>query len=226
MQRNSDGLDRGGLSVQFDGSISLYGEFQRLFYLSEEIVVRKFTKLTFFCSELNSSKSVMVCIQVISNATNSNRDCSSRCFSPQSGQNDVNIGHLFSDRTTTMRSIEFRQKGKKSKSHFKSFRIIEERPRSLFDENGLCVDPHAQRSKRKGCMCLDGFASSNGGKIQGSFDTCLNCISQSECSTNLTLGPGNPFDKEVCALVRNVVTFLFQTAFHDSQLSEQTTISH
>ena len=62
---------------------------------------------------------------------------------------------------------------------------------TFFYENG-CEDINAITSSAGGstvCTCANGFVSSNGGKIQGQFDTCAACILSQYCR----------FDGEACS---------------------------
>ena len=54
----------------------------------------------------------------------------------------------------------------------------------VVDDNGNCKDINADtitNGDEISCMCRDGFLSSNGGKIQGDYDSCVPCILSPFC---------------------------------------------
>ena len=214
---SSDSSQRGGTAVQVDGSARAYGKVERFYRLSDYISIHKFTRLTFFYAELQGVYDFSICIYKNLETAHAENTCPTRCYTPEDGQNTINLGDIFNDEMTSIGIIAFRQV--RGLSEVRNMRIFDEPVVSIFDENDLCIDPNAMRSARRGCICLDGYSSSNGGKVQGPYDTCISCLSPSEeCSysSNTLLSPGSlQLQRESCALVRQtcIQTFLLFIVF-------------
>ena len=181
--------------MQVNGAVRLYGEIERFYQLSQDIEVHKFTRLSFTYTELESADGASLCLyeELNSNVQNS---CPSRCFVPEEGQNVIDLGNIFSDRMTTVRIIGFRQGG--GLSECANLHMFTTAKTGTTDDKGLCVDPNARRLGSIGCKCMDGYASSNGGNVQGEFDTCLSCLSVPDCHFDASASLG----EDECARVR------------------------
>jgi len=179
--------DRGGISVQVNGAVRLYGETERFYQLSQDIEVHRFTRLSFMYTDLESADGASLCLYEGLNSTVQN-SCPSRCFVPERGQNVIDLGNVFSDRMTSVRIIGFRQGGGLSESA--NLHMFTTAKIPIIDENGLCIDPNARRLGSVGCKCMDGYTSSNGGNVQGEFDTCLSCLSPPGCRVDASVSLG------------------------------------
>ena len=200
---SSEYIQTGGTTGHVDGSTRLYGQVERLYQLSDSISIHKFTRLTFFYAQLQAVQDFSVCIHENLDLASEDK-CPSRCYSPKDGQNTISLGDIFNDEITSIGVIAFRQV--LGVSEVRDLRIFNETAGSIFDADDLCIDPNAMRSGRKGCICLDGYSSSNGGKVQGLYDTCLSCLSPPEkCIfiSNTAISPGDSLlQTESCAMVR------------------------
>jgi len=190
------GLDeeRGGISVQVNGSVRLYGEIERFYQLSQDIEVHKFTRLSFMYTDLESADGASLCLYEELNL-NVQNSCPSRCFVPEEGHNVIDLGNIFSDRLTAVRIIGFRQGG--GVSECANLHMFTTAKTGTTNDKDLCVDPNARRLVSIGCKCMDGYALSNGGNVQGEFDTCLSCLSTPDCHFNASTSLG----EDECARV-------------------------
>ena len=102
--------------------------------------------------------------------------CPSRCRELEYGMNVFNLGVMFHYRKTSVRYIRIKQAGAVGVEST-TITAISSLSKILFstnaeptvDENGVCVDSNAltvQSTQGVLCKCLDGFVSSNGGKVQ------------------------------------------------------------
>ena len=98
-----------------------------------------------------------------------NESCNARCYKPKKGFNIIDMDAAFGHRVTSMMVFEFAQK--KGISEFQDVHIFSELKVDVFGEDAKCVDPTMQGV----CVCLDGYASSNGGNVV-KYDTCLRCV--------------------------------------------------
>ena len=183
---SSSSSNEGGSAVQMDGSVLLYGDTDTSYTFSQKIFICKFSRFTLSYSKLEPVHNIHICL---SDQLNGNQYptvnmptlCSSRCFVPQEGYNEINIGKMFGDRLSTIDTLVFHQtRGKSKVGALHVFNVTETK---VINDLNQCSDSNARRAQMYGCWCFDGFASSAGGKLQGQFDTCLSCLHHggSEC---------------------------------------------
>ena len=201
----------GGTAVQGDGLVRLYGDVVRIYHLSRNITVHKFKRISFTFEVIEGgSINAEICIYEAYNSTDIGNACPSRCFSPDEGENVINIGGTaFDDRIAHVNYIGFIQK--RGLSEVKGLQIYSDPESGTIDENDKCVDPNARRVKGMGdtgCYCMDGYVSSNGGKHRGIYDTCLGCLSTDAskgCSSDRTSGRNMTLNVESCIKVGALV---------------------
>ncbi len=200
--------ERSGVSVHHDGTISLYGNTERFYQLSTILTVTKFNVFSFVYTHMNWDEvagDAAICLyEHIQDSTSDSEFCPSSCFLPKEGQNTIYLGEIFMDRTVSLQFIRFMQT--QGTSEIRNLNIFSSPEKDVIDTNDLCTDPNARRVRSMGstgCLCMDGYISSNSGKLQGTYDTCLSCLPSSpffDCAINYDLG----FDHSKCALVSKV----------------------
>ena len=170
-----------------------------MFRLARPVSFDKFTRLQVSIENINVSSSrnattfVGICVYEQSPSVGSrlSRDQCLRFYSPKdTGNLDINIGHLMKGKKTTLGYIGILSDGYLD-TLIKSIAIVHGEQTSIFDENG-CKDPNAATmgsGLNTTCICVDGFVSSNGGKQQGPIDSCTRCVDSDYCR----------FDGESCS---------------------------
>ena len=203
---------RSGVVVQLDGSLALYGSTRRLYRLSRGIIVNKFSTINVTYSTgahdpqrtqepLQRTQEITICLYDEIDYLDL-KNCPSRCFRVnKNGTNVMNLASAFNSRIAIVRYVAFEQEGLRSKSTIDSLIFSNRTMTSIFDDDDKCADPNARRSRKVGCVCMDGYASSNGGKVQGQYDTCIGCLSETECSIDASVVGSSSIDKNVCSMV-------------------------
>jgi hypothetical protein len=171
----SSAMKEGGIIVDADNSLKLYGETEVLIQLSETIAVSKYSIINgncpFVCLDVTFSSGVEN-IRIEDLVKHTDIYEIDYIFFHQTKAGNIESGATEDD-YTMIQSIEIKQL----------------QPEPLFDENGECRDPHSYRSRSfdnttdrriESCLCFDGFISSSGGKIQDVYGTCVQCLDQSE----------------------------------------------
>jgi len=176
--------------------VTLFGHVHKVFNLTRPIAVNKFTRLQCGVSVINGVDSVGICLyEDLSDASEENQD---RCHKVQlSSVIDIAIGQLLNGKKTNIKFIGFTQDNNSQtpiagEAAVSSISIIQGANTDIVDEDGVCKDPNARTivsGDATVCMCVDGYVSSNGGKEQGPFDSCIQCI----------LSPTCRFDGGTCA---------------------------
>ena len=196
---------KGGISAQIDGAVRLYGNVKKFYRILENVVSHKYKRMSFIYLPISGQRqNTLICIDKMLNSSIEVELCSSRCYAPHEGLNTINIGRMFDDMMLSIGLIVFSQDS--GLSEMKNIQIYNDRELAIVDENDECTDPNARRVRKmgpEGCVCMDGYASSNGGKIQGMFDTCISCISindNSLCSLVSEHASGFPHG-DTCAKV-------------------------
>ncbi len=188
---------QGGVLVQeYDKTINLVGSVDRLFQLSSAITVNKLTSISFtFNHQSIELEQTSLCFYE-DLSVNVINECESRCYSPKVGENDINFGHIFHDRNTTVQYMRLKQIGSlddtKMENDISTISNLLTRTESatIINDFGLCKDPNSvilQSPQGPSCRCLDGFVSSNGGNVQGLYDTCVSCFLLPECPYDATI---------------------------------------
>lgn len=183
MQEN--GIGKNGVLVEVDGSIRLYGNVEKKFRLDLEFTMTKFKRMELFytqVSQVTQTDIGNICIyEELSTGAMVDEDCSPVCYTPEEGQNSINIGKMFQDRLTSVKFISFTQNN--GISEIRDLSFLSDPEVDIIDEDDECVDPNARRVRSlgpTGCTCLDGYEPSTGGALQGIFDTCTSCLPNSD----------------------------------------------
>ena len=194
---------RSGVVVQLDGSIRLYGSTTRLYRLSQGITVHKFSIMSAcsFSQVPPIPQEVSICLfEDLASAVLDN--CPSRCFPLEYYDTNVmSLAAAFNSRIATVRFIAFKLEGFRGDSIIKSLTFSNGTMTSIFDDDDKCVDPNARRSTRDGCVCMDGYASSNGGKIQEAYDSCVDCLTEANCAVDASFVGSGSIDQHLCSKV-------------------------
>ncbi len=213
---SDDSPELGGVSVQVNGWLHLYGSFTKYLKLSNSIDINKFTQMKIqvhkerFSEQSNFNSKLIICLyeDIGKEAMD---DCPSRCRELQVGTSQtLLLADMFNNRKTSVNYIVLKQSYPSSSQSMVSleytrigdFRFIDDDVRYI--EDNRCLDNNArlltlQLSKKQACQCLDGFVASNGGKIQGVYDTCISCLDRPSCALDSSaLGLGK---SDVCANV-------------------------
>ena len=191
VQENAIG--KNGVVVEVDGSIRLYGNVKKIFRLEVEFIMTKFKRMELFYTQVSQVKQTdigSICMyEELNTGTIVDENCSPVCYTPEEGQNSINIGKMFQDRLTSVKFISFTQND--GISEVRDLNFLSDPEVGIVDEDDECVDPNARRVRSlgpTGCTCLDGYEPSTGGALQGIFDTCISCLPNSDkgrCTSSL-----------------------------------------
>lgn len=178
----------GGIVVQPDYKIRLIGQFGKFYELAEPIVADRFSVMTFdlFGMGITNPNRLTVCL--FESMSENELSCPSRCYDAQSSKGVLALKNTFRERQVKIRYIGFRQvtqrNGDMSETILSSINVVAGVPESIYDSNGNCIDPNARLrnlKERSECVCNDGYSASNGGNIQGVYDVCVDCHSDTDC---------------------------------------------
>ena len=192
----------------------LYGNVERLYQLSRNVTVTKFKRMSFTYSHVvqgTRTQNAAICMyEKLNNSTLEDEDCPPLCYTPEEGHNTIDLGGMFHDRIASIQCIGFTQIN--GISEFRDIYIFSDPEEDLINANDECADPNARRVRRLGpigCSCMDGYASSNGGKLQGKYDTCLSCRLDSRNELDLS-------ERDACATVSTLLkTYSKQCHFQE-----------
>ncbi len=186
---------QGGILVQeYDSTINLFGSVDKVYQLSDSIIVNKLTMMSFILEQSVEVEQTALCFYE-DLTMNAIKGCESRCYVPKVGENNINMGNIFHDRETSIQYIRLKQSGtldtngEDAKSTISNLHSRTESA-AIIDEFGLCIDPNSivlQSPQGPSCRCLDGFISSNGGKVQSIYDTCVSCFLLPDCPYDATI---------------------------------------
>ncbi len=224
---SDDSPELGGVSVHPNGWLHLYGSFTKYFKLSNSIDINKFTQMKIqvhkepFSEERNLDSKLIICLyEDIGKGIK--EDCPSRCKEVEISidqtliptdmlkERTLFLGDMFNSRKTNVNYIVLRQSYPSSRQSMLSLEYTRIEEIRFIDTDvhyitgNRCLDNNArlltvQQSKIQTCQCLDGFVASNGGKIQGVYDTCISCLDRPSCDVDSSaLGLGK---SDVCANV-------------------------
>ena len=183
-----------GIVVEVDKSISLFGAAREIFNITSPITVNRFTRLQYSVSVGEFLQNLRLC--VFEQFPGDFNTEGSHCKIVDSSQDvDVAFGDLLNGKQADINFIGLVQEvtapALEASSIISDINIIQDESTDIFDENG-CKDINAITSgtgESTVCTCGNGFVSSNGGKKQGQFDTCVPCILSEYCR----------FDGEACS---------------------------
>ena len=182
-----------GIVVEVDKSISLFGAAREILNITSPIAINKFTRLQYSVSVGEFLQNLRFC--VFEQFPGDFNTEGSHCQIVDSSQDvDVAFGDLLNGKQADINFIGLVQEVMaplEASSIISDINIIQGESTDIFDENG-CKDINAITSgtgESTVCTCGNGFVSSNGGKKQGQFDTCVPCILSEYCR----------FDGEACS---------------------------
>ena len=182
-----------GIVVEVDKSISLFGAAREILNITSPIAINKFTRLQYSVSVGEFLQNLRFC--VFEQFPGDFNTEGSHCQIVDSSQDvDVAFGDLLNGKQADISFIGLVQEVAtplEASSIISDINIIQDESTEIFDENG-CKDINAITSgtgESTVCTCGNGFVSSNGGKKQGQFDTCVPCILSEYCR----------FDGEACS---------------------------
>ncbi len=217
---------RGGILVQeYDETINLFGSVDKVYQLSDPITVNKLTMISFNIEESIEVEQTSLCFYEDLTLSVMN-GCESRCYIPSVGENDVNIGNIFHDRETSIQYMRLKRVGpldvivENAKSTVSNLQSRTEST-DIFDDFGLCIDPNSvvlQSPQGPSCRCLDGFIASNGGKVQGMYDTCVSCFLLPDCPYDATIIE-TARENGICAKVSHEIVMPISCEYKCSVLS-------
>lgn len=218
--------DTGGIHVdQPTNKIFIYNTVYKIYRLSKQVEVNKFSSLKFSSQQNFAVARVSVCLY--ENIEDAVREDDSKCLvaDASGGVSEISIGGIVNDRNTNIRFIAFNQFNLEiaelGESVVSDIRLEAGPNTDIIDENGNCKDPFSKNIQNElgvtiGCMCLDGYVASNGGKeqIQERFDACVSCIQSpycffegDVCSDDSECFANNCVDKICYAQVSNILHF-------------------
>ena len=189
--------DSGGIAVNRDGdSVYISGSVNEMFRLTKAVSVNIFTMLQLFVVGANdASGRVGICVYESLPGGNNVAELQNgrRCHETQSSSltNDaveVSFGQLLNGKKTQVEFIELYASN--AAFSISSVAIVQGESTDIYDENG-CKDQNAETvgsGEATKCFCKGGYVSSNGGKQQGPYDSCIRCIESDYCG----------FDGEPC----------------------------
>jgi hypothetical protein len=191
----------GGIVVQPDYKIRLIGQVGNFYELAEPIAADRFSIITFDLLGMGITNSNRFTVCLFESMSENELSCPSRCYEAQSSKGDLALKKTFRERKVSIRYIGFRQatqrNGDITETILSSINVVAGVPESIYDSNGHCIDPNARLRNLKGrseCVCNDGYSASNGGNIQGVYDVCVDCHSETDCVFDSTVTTG-----ETCA---------------------------
>jgi len=220
MYSHSAGVD-GGVALQPDNSINLYGTASVIYKLSDAVTVNKYTDLHVDAISVGQGISIKICL-LTTDDFNTIQYCPSFCYSANEGSMSidtaVNVGEMVGDRMVQISHVGFLQTSHASdhspniddnKTSIQNVGLLErDGDKNITDAKGKCKDPNSRilrdpsRIIGDRCSCFDGFVSSNGGKNQGIFDTCISCLPGTGPSTSASSSCFLTKHDDVCTKVR------------------------
>ena len=172
--------------VNVDGisaSVHIFGSTIEMLELSDQVTVNKFTRLQYTVAVTESVERSGLCL--FEDLPGEDKVDFSQCHEVNLSEDvDVPIGELLNGRQVLIHYIAFIQEGlAEANSIISEINIKQDENTDIYDENG-CKDVNAITSGSGNstvCTCTDGYISSNGGKIQGEFDSCVKCVKSDFC---------------------------------------------
>jgi len=186
-----EGFPKGGTLVQEHyENIHIYGSVDKIYQIESPIEANKFTQMSIELKEVaGPAETVTLCLYEGLDLDIA-LECSSRCRKLEYGMNLFKLSRMFHYREASVQYIRIKQAGVVDSTSTTPISALSNilfstDAKAIVDENGLCVDTNAltvQSTQGGLCKCLDGFVSSNGGKVQGANDACVSCMFQPACS--------------------------------------------
>ena len=164
-------------------SVHIFRSTIEMFELSDQVIVNKFTRLQYTVTVSTSVERSGLCL--FEDLPGEDKVDLSQCHEVNLSQDvDVPIDELLNGREALVHYIAFIQEGyAEAYSIISEIKIKQGENTDIYDENG-CKDVNAITSGSGSstlCTCTDGYISSNGGKTQGGFDSCVKCVLSDFC---------------------------------------------
>ena len=187
----------GGIAVNPDGVAGyMSGSVNKMFRFTKAVSVNKFTMLQFFVVDANNASSRFgICVHENFpggndvEALQNERQCEETGpSSVTNGAVEISFGQLLNGKNTQVEFIQIYASN--ADFSISSVAIVQGENTDIYDENG-CKDINADTvgsGEATTCFCKGGYVSSNGGKQQGPYDSCIRCIESDYCG----------FDGELC----------------------------
>jgi hypothetical protein len=173
---------QGSQLIELEGSV-----FKVYEVTGSPIRMNKFTKIRFVSNKRSSTDLLKLCMY----DSSSDFECAKYCHSITEQGLQINeffASELFASRKVTVSHIGFEQTCTSCIQHERSsisnLNILEGTVTNSYS-NGKCTDANAvavAKNNELVCKCSDGYISSNGGKILGNEDSCIECAGGLACN--------------------------------------------
>ncbi len=183
-----DVLGAGGIATE-EYNISLYGNAQGIYRLSQPVIILKSTELRFELETMEKTDHSEICLyeneEDLKGAPLLGSEYRCVDFTLSSTGKIENIGDLFDYRTTSIQYIVFRQFNsdyRRSGEITISNIIFTADPDDQQDIQCSELDPNALKLDNNSgiggiqCKCREGYVASNGGKVLNKQDSCVACF--------------------------------------------------
>lgn len=178
-----------GITVDSEqNAVNLFGTVHKIFNLTQNVQVNKFTTLQYNVVDLNitNDDTVGLCFYEYLPQDQGFRD---RCHEARSivHVRNASFGQLLNGENATFQYIGIFQESNmpsNAKASISKISIVQGENTDIYDENGKCKDKNANTNGTGVdivCTCKEGYIASNGGKRQGPFDSCIRCIESDKC---------------------------------------------
>ena len=215
----------GGVVIRSSDELQVYQGTFRLFQLSKGIEVNKNTR--FQASLESQDTDISLCFfESIDDIENEYACQELHHLDDTTNSIDFHLGRTLNYKSTVLNYVAVKQLPTTGSSTIiNDFMFVEDLGSDLFNENGECVDPNAERKMDEDgtafCMCRLEYVSSNGGRMQGRFDQCVPCIMSESCSfEGEACTNGDDCDKGECIdnICETNVSYLYSLIFCSAYL--------
>ena len=186
----------GGAHIIPDGTLQIFGDAELRFVFYAPIKVHKYFTLEFSIVVKTEPEYFHVCLYETEDGFEEEEALVGnefRCTNVNSyGNVNLNVGRFFDDRITDISAIVFRQINtltqRLGETDVQDVKLLPFEGEGIFNSDGTCNDTNSYTIVMNGdvrCICIEGFVGSNGGRILGEYDSCVNCL-------------GCALDNEIC----------------------------
>ena len=222
----------GGIVTRENNVLDLYGDTSISFELQRPLEVNKYVDFKLNLETIEEVEQIKVCLY------ESNQDAFGhqglvgeefRCSILSTGNFELNVGGLFDDRITSLTHIHIAQRKKATsqsgRSIISNISIVTNEVEDIFDNLGKCADEKAIKIvdnyfPAPQCQCEEHFVASNGGKLLGDFDTCVQCFLDHTICARCLPEPHCKFDNEPCTFDRDCALGSCQNGFCRAGVSQ------
>ena len=198
-----------------DNSIELHGDTAILYELQTPLEVHKFVVFKLEIGVIEKVHEIRACLyENEEDALGRQKMVGEefRCSILLPGSVEISAGALFEDRKSFITHIRFEQvnimPSRLGKTILSKLSILTDDKIRIFDAEGNCVDKEASKESNditveQQCYCAENFVASNGGKILGNYDTCIQCLLDTTICATCLPESHCAFDDEPCAVNRD-----------------------